>query len=354
MRETIDVSAWKEAYLRAIAHYAPIWQQQEIASLYFGGGTPSLMPPEIVETIITAFHINPDTTEITLEANPTSVEAEKLRAFKQAGINRVSMGVQALNVEDLAFLGRKHSLEEALQAISMAGELFERVNFDLIYGRPTQTIATWEAELQQAIPLMKGHASLYQLTIEKGTPFYARHKRGEFALPSEEVQAEMLELTYATMEAHNMPYYEVSNFATPGQESQHNLRYWHYDSYLGIGPGAHSRLIEADGAIAMMDQHNPESWLKQVAEHGHGQQQRNNISKADAMQEAMMMGLRLREGIDLQAFETQFNASASTLCNPTAFMQLCDAGLLEQTDTHLRTTQAGIAVLNSLLANLLL
>jgi len=262
--DSIDHDRWVARYLEEIDRYADEMSGRKIVSIYFGGGTPSLMRPSSVEAILDRVQARwkiANDIEITLEANPTSVEMEKFADFRVAGVNRVSLGVQALNDDDLAFLGREHSVDEALQALEIAKAQFERVNFDLIYARPEQGLKDWEQELDRAAELAVGHLSLYQLTIERNTPFYMSHAKGDFKIPEQELAADFYVLTQEVLEAAGLVSYEVSNHAVVGQESRHNLMYWHYGDYIGIGPGAHGRVTSGGEKYATRAHAAPQIWL---------------------------------------------------------------------------------------------
>lgn len=304
--ETIDIPRWQGAYIQALRHYAKSYADRQITSVFFGGGTPSLMPPPLVEAILNEIHALwpvDEAVEITLEANPTSTESDKFKAFRSAGINRLSLGVQALNDPDLKFLGRTHSADQARQAIDTAKSVFDRFSFDLIYARPNQTLQDWAAELKQAASLAAGHLSLYQLTVERSTPFYLAHARGEFFLPEDGLAADFYTLTQDILEAAGLPAYEVSNHAAPGHESRHNLTYWHYGDYLGIGPGAHGRITSHNGArYATRDHHAPDKWLDWVEKRGCGAHESDLLSGWDQGAEALMMGLRLQKGMDIAPY----------------------------------------------------
>ncbi|MFC0408305.1 radical SAM family heme chaperone HemW [Roseomonas elaeocarpi] len=275
--------------------------RRRLASVFFGGGTPSLMPPEVVAGLIAdtraLFEADPDI-EITLEANPTSVEAAKLRAFREAGVNRLSLGVQSLDDAALRFLGRHHSAAEARAALEHARATFPRLSFDLIYARPEQDEASWRAELRQALSLAADHLSLYQLTIEPGTRFATEHARGAFRLPDEEPAARMYLATAEEAARHGLLPYEVSNYAVPGAESRHNLAYWRYGDYLGIGAGAHQRLTVAGQLLAARRHRAPEAWLDLVEQQNHARTSEEALEPRERAREALLMGLRLREGVD--------------------------------------------------------
>jgi oxygen-independent coproporphyrinogen-3 oxidase len=350
VRQSIDEDAWRNAYAREIAYYAALTPGRTVTSVFFGGGTPSLMQPATAETIIGAvvkhWTLAPGA-EITLEANPTSVEAEKFRAFRAAGINRVSVGVQAMNDDDLKFLGRQHSAKEALKAIETARATFDRYSFDLIYARPHMTAAKWEKELTEALFHADGHMSLYQLTIEEGTPFYMQHGRGNFKVPDEDRAGELFEVTQEIMDAAGMPAYEISNHAKPGQESLHNLTYWRYGDYAGIGPGAHGRLDLKGVKFATRGHRAPEVWLERAnGNEGHGAHPFEIVTPEQKFTEALMMGLRLREGIRLpdgwRAFIDEKKIHA-----------LAEEGMMTFANDNLRPTPAGMQRLEGILAYLL-
>ena len=350
VREQVDDAAWRAALLRELAWCAERLPGRIITSIFFGGGTPSLMPPATVAAIIEAAgkHWPLDAeVEITLEANPTSVEAKKFRGFRAAGVNRVSLGVQALNDADLAFLGRKHGAEEALRAVTLAAEIFPRHSFDLIYARPGQTIESWQKELTHALIYANGHLSLYQLTIEQGTAFHAAYGKGDFVLPEEERTAQLYEQTQAMMDAAGLPAYEISNHARPGEESRHNLTYWRSGEYTGIGPGAHGRIMMEGDVTRSATQaiKSPERWLEAVAREGHGMERIEVLSGYEGWEERVMMRLRLAEPVpfdlwpDRQALQRKI-------------VPLMREGLVEMQDESFRTTLQGRLVLTALTAEL--
>lgn len=306
VRERIDEAAWQIAYLKALGHYAELTKGREVVSVFFGGGTPSLMPAATVEAIINDIHrlwsVAGDV-EITLEANPTSVEADKFKAFRAAGVNRVSLGVQAMDDAQLKFLGREHSVADAMRAVDIARATFDRYSFDLMYARPDQTLKSWQQELENAFKYVDGHMSLYQLTIERNTPFYFDEAQGKFSMPDENVASDFYSLTQDILEGQGLPAYEVSNHAKPGQESRHNLIYWHYGDYIGIGPGAHGRLSLEQGKVATREHAAPEIWLERVMEGGSAAHPFEPLSPRDQFTESLMMGLRLREGLSLKRLE---------------------------------------------------
>lgn len=303
VRGGFDQKPWLDTYVKALEYYARILPDKQIVSIFFGGGTPSLMDPAtvggIVDSVQRLWPVVNDL-EVTLEANPTSVEIQKFQEFRNAGVNRVSLGVQALNDRDLKFLGRTHSVDEALQAIDIAGNVFDRFSFDLMYGRPEQSLVDWEKELNRAVLLACGHLSLYQLTIERTTPFYLRHARGEFQIPDEARGADFYHLTQDMLEAAHMPAYEVSNHAEAGQECRHNLVYWNMADYIGIGAGAHGRFVAGDGAkYATRDHSAPDIWIERVLKCEHGAHDWDCLTADDVYAEKLMMGLRLRDGVEI-------------------------------------------------------
>ena len=316
------------------------------------------MPAETVDAILqeiqTLWPVSPGV-EITLEANPTSIEIEKFAAFKQAGINRVSIGIQALNAKDLAFLGRKHNVDEALSALSIARDIFPRFSFDLIYARPEQSLKDWESELAQALHFAKGHISLYQLTIEPGTAFYHSYSQGQFELPPEELAADMFELTDRMTMAHNLHRYEVSNHALPGEESRHNLAYWYYEDYIGVGPGAHGRIVpdESGIRIATQAEKHPETWLEHVQKYGHAITVSEPLSPQEQAEECLMMGMRLAGGISHAHFTKRTGQTVFEAVSPTALKRLTDQGLLINDRERLCTTPRGMLLLNRIISELL-
>ncbi|WP_374378341.1 radical SAM family heme chaperone HemW [Dongia sp.] len=356
VRERIEEEAWRESYLKELSHFAAMVPGRTVTSIFFGGGTPSLMQPGTAEAVIDAvartWRIANDI-EITLEANPTSVETGKLREFRAAGINRISMGIQALNDADLKFLGRQHNQAEGLKALGLAAETFDRFTFDLIYARPGQTVAEWQAELTRALTFAADHISLYQLTIETGTVFEQSHARGDFELPSEDVQAELYELTADILGDAGMADYEISNYAKPGSESRHNLTYWRYGDYVGIGPGAHGRLTLEDRKMATRQHRAPERWLEMVATQGHATRQFDEVDREARIAELTMMGLRLAEGIPLARFEAESGRTFADCVDPVRVKRLTEAGFLELGDGWLKATQAGRQRLDAVLAELL-
>ncbi len=352
VRTKIDAEAYVEALRREMQSVAMrLSPCVPLDSIFFGGGTPSLMPGHIVERIIAEayalFGFRPDI-EITLEANPTSVDADRFRDYRAAGVNRVSLGVQALNDGDLRALGRLHSVDEALRAVSLAQSVFPRASFDLIYARPNQTPDQWASELERALSQGCTHYSLYQLTFEEGTPFHAALSRGTMKELDVETAASLFELTQEKMSAAGLPAYEISNHAVPGEESRHNLVYWRYGNYIGVGPGAHGRLSIDGERIATETERSPEAWLKRVADDNAGFTKWEIINKEQQGTEALLMGLRLNEGIDLAAMEGKYARTISR----ARLSALQAQGFLKFESGCLRTTARGRLVLNSVLKEL--
>ncbi|MFY8093213.1 MAG: radical SAM family heme chaperone HemW [Niveispirillum sp.] len=357
VREKVDQPRWAEALLRELDHFADLTPGRTLTSVFFGGGTPSLMPPSTVEAVLKRADERwglPAGTEVTLEANPTSVEADKFRAFRAAGVNRVSLGIQALNEADLKALGRRHSADEALTAIALARALFPRYSFDLIYARPQQTVAAWRDELSRALDHAVGHLSLYQLTIEEGTQFHTLHARGELVLPEEEVQGELYAATQEVLNQAGLPAYEVSNHARPGQESRHNLTYWRYGDYIGIGPGAHGRLtLPGQGKVATRTHRAPEIWLERTLATGSGAKPFEPVAAADRLTEMLMMGLRLSEGVALDRVVAETGRPLADWIDPARLDGLIRHGMLERRGAILAATADGRERLNAVLSRLL-
>ena len=353
VRAGVDHGRWARALTNEVRRAARDLKGRAVGSIFFGGGTPSLMAPETVAAVIEAaddaLDLAPDC-EITLEANPTSVEQGKLEGFKAAGVNRVSLGVQALNDADLRALGREHDAEEAIRALETARALFGRVSFDLIYARPNQTPATWEDELGRALRLGAGHVSLYQLTIEPGTRFHALWRAGLLRTPGEAIEADLYALTEARMSDAGYAAYEVSNFAVPGHACKHNLVYWRYGVYAGIGPGAHGRILSPDGARYATATHRaPEAWLRAVERDGTGEHPRERLSPAETVDEALLMGLRLAEGVPLGRIEALAGRSWAEAIDAKGLARLLAAGLVEIDGDHLRATSTGRLALDRVL-----
>ncbi|WP_420137237.1 radical SAM family heme chaperone HemW [Sphingomonas sp.] len=343
VRESVDQDRWRSALLADLAHEVDVGPKRPLTSIFFGGGTPSLMPPATVAALIEAAERHwgfAPGIEITLEANPSSVEASRFAGLAAAGVNRVSLGLQALDDAALQFLGRAHDVAEGLAALETAQRNFDRVSFDLIYALPGQAVDDWAKTLDRAIGLGTGHLSLYQLTIEPGTRFAAMAARGELAPQDPDLGADLFELTRALTTAAGLPAYEISNHARPGEESRHNLTYWRYGDYLGIGPGAHGRRV----GVATTRAKKPENWLTRIDARGHGMDLEDALSDTDRARETLVMGLRLEEGIPLDRIRPAVDAAAVA--------RLANLGLIEQTAERLRVTPQGMLVLNTILAEI--
>ncbi|WP_288582031.1 radical SAM family heme chaperone HemW [uncultured Methylobacterium sp.] len=348
----LDQARWRAAFAREIAHAAALAPGRTVTSIFLGGGTPSLMEPETVgallDAVAGAWSVSPDV-EVTLEANPTSVEAERFRGYRAAGVNRVSLGVQALDDASLKTLGRLHSTAEAMRAVETAAAHFERYSFDLIYARPGQTPQAWAAELRGAIARAAEHLSLYQLTIEEGTPFYGLAAAGKLTVPDDDTARILYDVTQEVCAGAGLPAYEISNHARPGAESRHNLLYWRYGEYAGIGPGAHGRLVLPAGRTGTSTERNPEAWLARAEGEGHGLLETEALSPGDQADEFLMMGLRLREGID----PARYAALAGRPLDPERIAGLVGAGLVARTpEGRLAATPKGAPVLNAVVAEL--
>lgn len=351
VRERTDMSAWEAALLADMRHEAQLTPGRKLTSIFFGGGTPSLMPPALVEALLreaeALWGFAPEI-EVTLEANPSSVEAANFAALASAGINRVSLGLQALDDKTLKFLGRLHGVTESLAALDLAQSHFSRVSFDLIYARPEQTPEQWEAELRRALGFGTGHLSLYQLTIEPGTRFATLVREGKLTPLDDDQAADLFILTRDITAAAGLPAYETSNHARPGEESRHNLTYWRYQDYVGIGPGAHGRRLGA----ATVRHKKPENFLRAVSGHGHGIAEERQLIPSDQAMEAVLMGLRLTEGIAPAALAGRFGLAATDLIDPAKRDFYLRIGHLAQDGDRLRVTEQGAPLLEALLAEL--
>ncbi len=350
VRASVDSARWRDSLLADLAHEARATPGHRLVSIFFGGGTPSLMPPATVEALIAAACRHwpaADDLEITLEANPSSAEAANFASLAAAGVNRLSLGLQALDDAALRLLGRPHDLAQGLAALDAARRTFPRVSFDLIHSRPGQTVGQWAAELERALSLGTGHLSAYQLTLEPGTRFAALHAKGLLALPPEDEAAAMFELTAERCAAAGLRAYEISNHARPGAESRHNLQYWRYGAYAGIGPGAHGRR----SGLATQRLRKPEAWLDAVRAHGHGLESEAPVPAPQAALEALMMGLRLAEGIDPARFEAATGVPLARAVDPAARAKLASLGLVTAAGP-LAATPAGRPLTNRLVLEL--
>jgi putative oxygen-independent coproporphyrinogen III oxidase len=348
VRADIDMDAWRSALLDDLAHEAALNPGRPLSSIFFGGGTPSLMPPAIVASLIDAASGYWQPTrdmEITLEANPSSVEAARFADLAKAGVNRVSLGIQALDDQALHFLGRAHDVAEGLAALDVAQSVFGRVNFDLIYARPDQSEAAWEAELAQGLSFGTDHLSLYQLTIEPGTRFATLVAQGKMTPADPDHAATLYEQTQAMTDAAGLPAYEISNHARPGQQSRHNLTYWRYGAYAGVGPGAHGRR----NGVATLRHKKPENWMNAVHRNGHGLQSEEPLAPADRAREALIMGLRLVEGVDLRRIADMSGLQPDVLLDDEAIIRLTALNLVERAGQRLRVTPAAMLLLDAIL-----
>jgi oxygen-independent coproporphyrinogen-3 oxidase len=351
VRAGVDVAAWQAALLADMRHEAMLAGGEPLDSVFFGGGTPSLMPPALVGALLdeaeTLWGLAPGI-EITLEANPSSVEAANFTDLALAGVNRVSLGIQALDDAALRFLGRLHSLDEGLTALETAQAAFQRVSFDLIYARPGQTEVDWRAELERGLRFGTSHLSLYQLTIEAGTRFATDVRQGAFTPLDDDPAADLFALTREITAAAGLPAYEISNHARPGEESRHNLTYWRYRDYVGIGPGAHGRR----GGAATVRHKKPENWLKAVADAGHGIAEERALGLREQASEALLMGLRLDEGVDLADLASRFVLSEADMIDFRRFALHQTNGLLWRDGARIGATEAGFPLLDALLGEL--
>jgi oxygen-independent coproporphyrinogen-3 oxidase len=350
VKREVSEERYLAAVLRELSFYAGLAPGRRVSSIFFGGGTPSLMHPATAEAVLQAISthwtVEPDA-EITLEANPSSVEAGRFADFRRAGVNRVSLGVQSLHDDQLRFLGRLHNAAEARAAIEIANTHFERVSFDLIYARPEQTDAEWRAELTDALKMAAGHLSLYQLTIEPGTAFYRLEQTGKLRIPEGDAAARLYELTQEICEAAGLPAYEISNHARRGEEARHNLLYWRYGDYAGIGPGAHGRIGVGAGRLALSAERDPARWAAQVERDGQGLASREPLTDLEQAEEMLLMGLRLAEGLSLARLAERTGHRPS----PEVLHLLTQDGLLSRDAPAaiIRATPQGRLVLNSVI-----
>ena len=351
VRSGIDEERFVRAFIREIAHWANAVPSRRVDSIFFGGGTPSLMSGAAVDAILNAIARSWPVVagaEITLEANPSSVEAERFRDYRAAGVNRVSLGVQSLDDRSLRALGRLHTAAEARSAIDVARSTFDRYTFDLIYARTGQTISEWRAELSEALAIGSRHLSLYQLTIEEGTPFAELHARGKIKTPDEETARAFYEVTAELTERAALPAYEISNHAVPGEESRHNLIYWRYGEYLGIGPGAHGRVVMRGSRHATSTLRGPEPWASRVEEFGHGMAEDVALTPSEEADEALLMGLRLSVGLDLAGLASLTGHAP----HEAAIGELVALGLVAKKGNCLSVLPAGRPVLNEIVRRL--
>lgn len=349
--QNIDYNSWLEAYKTELNYFVSNIKNKKITSIFFGGGTPSLMHPKIIEGIIDhiASIADVSNSEITLEANPTSSEGQKFKDFKNAGINRLSIGVQSLLDDDLKILGREHNSKEALKAIELAAENFENYSFDLIYARPNQKLSEWENELNKALSLGSKHISLYQLTIEKGTPFFKAHKDGILKIPSQDLASDFFDLTHDILDNQDFKRYEISNYSKKDYECKHNLCYWYYDDFIGIGPGAHSRINSEE----IMMHHMPNKWLKSVQETTHGIQKRKKLDKITITEEMIMMNLRIKEGINIQNFENKTKQKINEVLDIEKIYEFHNNGFINHDKNYIALTSKGMNIHSYITSRLL-
>lgn len=355
VKANIDHERFLKGYLRELDFFSEKLKNRKITTIFFGGGTPSLMPiflvDKILEKISQLWQVD-ENCEVTLEANPTSFEAEKFKEFRKAGINRLSIGIQALNDVDLKFLGREHSASEAIKTIETASKIFDNFSFDLIYARPQQTLNSWKEELEMAISFGTKHLSLYQLTIEKGTKFFSQYKKGEFQMPDEELSAQFYEMTNQITKNHGFELYEISNYAKKSFECAHNMVYWQGGDYLGIGAGAHSRVYldeDAKNRRAIMMVHEPVSWLNKVEEIGAGIQSDEKISSEELLEELILMGLRLKGGIDDTIFQEHFGKKLEEVFDFKKLEGLVEKGFLEISKGNIRIADGSRLLTNAVI-----
>jgi len=350
--DTVDQDRWREALLAELKYFANETSGLRLSSIFFGGGTPSLMPPATVAALINAAtdHWTPQfDLEVTLEANPSTAEADRFQAFRDAGVNRLSLGVQSLQDQNLLFLGRGHSADEARSAIELAEKTFPRFTFDMIYGLPDQTADDWNLDLDQALALAGNHLSVYQLSIDPGTAF---HRDG--VMPADEDTGfELFEICQRRLAGAGLPAYEISNHARPGFESRHNMEIWRGGDYVGIGPGAHGHISGPDGTDSLYQIHAPERWLAAVDRKGHGTAKRQTLSQRERTEEVLMTGLRLTEGIPLRRFRARTGAELETRIDLGGLKRMVDGGFMVSGDDGVRVTAAGRLCLNEVLRQLL-
>ena len=361
VRDRVAYEEWEVAYLKEIDYFYGLLcdkqnqPQHVVKTIFFGGGTPSLMPPNLVASIILKikdlWDIDSDL-EVTLEANPTSVEVEKFKALRKAGVNRVSIGVQSFDQKALSFLGREHNAEQAKMAIRAARDIFPRYSFDLIYARPQQSLEAWKEELEEALAFEPSHLSLYQLTIEKGTAFYNAYHAKKFEMPADDEAAILYDYTLERLAQEGLERYEISNYAKQGQESRHNLVYWQYDDYVGVGPGAHGRLTLEGQKYAFHNHRAPEIYLRMMVDQGFAHKEKTELIQSEIFTEMLMMGLRLKEGISKSVFITKTGKAFEEWVDQQKLDFLCSEGLLIDDDKIVKCTDQGLLLLNSVIAEI--
>ncbi|NRA74025.1 MAG: radical SAM family heme chaperone HemW [Rickettsiales bacterium] len=342
--KSLDTQQWLESYIKELQYFRRVFQDKKIKSIFLGGGTPSLMPTKIIEKILNyigSLAQIDNNTEITIEVNPTSAEKNKLKEFKNIGINRVSIGIQSFNDHDLKILGRTHSSTEAIQTIKLAQTIFDNYSFDLIYARPNQTLKNWQTELRKALKYIKHHISLYQLTIEENTPFYFQHKKGKLKTLNHAIEAQMFTTNLEILEAHNIYQYEISNYAIKGKESLHNMAYWNYDEYLGIGPGAHSRIVINNDIYAILIEKNPNLWLKKLKNNSSSIQEKEKLSKTQIAYEYILMNIRKTIGINTNDFYIKFKEDIFKYLDQKALNSLQKNGWIHYNKKYILATKIG-------------
>ncbi len=357
--KNVDEDDFARAYLKEIDYFAKKLSNRTIKTIFFGGGTPSLMPISLIDKILakisSIWQVDNDV-EITLEANPTSFEASKFQDFRSSGINRLSIGIQSLNDKDLQFLGRNHSANEAINTIKSVSKIFNNYSFDLIYARPKQTLKDWQKELKQAIDLSANHLSLYQLTIEKGTKFYKMHQDKDFQMPKDDLAADFYDLTNNITQENHLNLYEISNYAKKDKECQHNLNYWLSGDYLGLGAGAHSRLYFDDSSKKrsyVMNYHDPKKWQNNILSQYNAIQNIGFLSKEELLEELVMMGLRLDMGMDNDIFQHHFSKKYQDLLNLKEIKKLSDLGLIDFNENNIKISKKGRILTNNIISKIL-
>lgn len=349
VRDNVEQNIWLDSFKSEIDHYKKLLSNRQITSIFFGGGTPSLMNPKTVSGILEYVHKtwNIGDIEITIEANPSSSEISNFKKLKDAGINRISIGIQSFDENELSFLGRRHNSKEAKMALEAANKIFDNFSFDLIYALPGQTEKKLDESLDIALGFSPSHISLYQLTIEKGTEFFKEHRNGVFMLPDEERSVELYQHVNQRLKNEGLERYEISNYAKERKECMHNLSYWKYDEYLGIGPGAHSRIDIGGKRHAIFDIHNPEKWLKTIALKGHGIQSDTLLSYSQMADELIFMALRIEEGLDINRFEEISGYRFYDIIHADIIDRLAEENLLLKDENKLKLTEKGLLVHSS-------
>jgi len=352
--KNIDILEWEKAYIKEIYNMSFFAKEKKVSSIYFGGGTPSLIEPGLLEKIINCINKNfllSPSAEITIEANPSSIEYIDLFNLKQAGVNRLSLGIQSLNDQHLKFLGRDHNSNQAKKILKYTEKIFNKANLDIIYGLPEQNIIKFKSELSNMLTYAAslGHLSIYQLTIEPKTPFYKDFISGRLTPPPEEILSEMYYIIQEETERNNLSQYEISNHALPGNESIHNLGYWRYNEYLGIGPGAHSRVVNNSSRMAIVQINSPKNWLNSIQNNGNGIAIKEVLEQNEAAMEVLITGLRLKEFLPSERFDQYSVLKLSEIVKISQIKELIDGGFIECKNSKIKTTNKGKSVLNSII-----